>query len=48
MCRHCVEPKQASGAEFPKVSNRLLLIPAVLTCVGNTERAGCDSALLWM
>lgn len=28
-----VKPKQASGAESPKVSNGLLLTPALLTCV---------------
>uniref|UniRef100_A0A4W6CN11 Uncharacterized protein n=1 Tax=Lates calcarifer TaxID=8187 RepID=A0A4W6CN11_LATCA len=28
-----VEPKQTSGAEFPKVSNGLLLMRALLTCV---------------
>lgn len=45
-----VEPKQASGAEFPQVCNGLLLMPALLTCVGlsHTRRAGCDSHLLWI
>lgn len=37
MLRHSAEPKQASGAESPKVSNRRLLTAALMTCVGYTQ-----------
>ena len=42
-----LNPKQASGAEFPSVSNRLLLMPALLPCVG-WSYTGCDGPRLWM
>lgn len=45
-----LEPKQASGAEFPKVSNGFLLMSALLKCLSWSFilRTGCDSPLLWM